>query len=332
MNILSNSTTPENIRNNVLSNYKFYCPALEEFRDSRQTDFLITAAGSLDAGVDFVSSTPSIVFDPFQNAIIICVRYVNYRLSTTCSGYKLKDTITSKNRMIRFSFSENGMQKTDDFWLKYDTSLDDYYCGIEDIRLLIDSKGNIKFNGNRVLKTGEIRIEHGELDWANQSTNSKCINKKTESRKIEKNWVLFGDQKVIYEWFPLSIGEYCIQPDGELLLEITAVKKTPAIMKYVRGSSNGIIIGDEIWFLCHIVSYQDKPYYYHLFVTLNVETEEIRRVSKYFSFGKEKRVEYSLGFLYLAEGEFLIGYSQMDCETRFLTISRTRIEELFIFQ
>jgi hypothetical protein len=231
-----------------------------------------------------------------------------------------------------FSSADGQFQKKKDFWLQYDTSHDAYYCGIEDVRLFLDKQREIRFNGNRVLRSGEIVIEHGTVDFDKQCTVSDLVRKKSDRRKVEKNWVLFGENRVVYEWFPLTIGEYRRQPNGELLLEIMSKKKTPAVLKQVRGSSHGVDIGmnDEIWFLCHIVSYEDKSYYYHLFVVLDKETEEVKRVSRFFTFGKEKNVEYCLGFFYLEqEGVFFFGYSQMDCETKFLTVEKSTIDRLF---
>jgi len=336
--VLSANILPDSIRKNILQNYKFYVPAVEEWADESNQLTLLEIAGepSLKLDEDFIESTPSIVFNKNTQTLIMTIRYVNYRLSPTCGGYKLKDNIVSKNRILRFSYSpeERTFQKIDEFWLKYDTSQDAYYCGIEDIRLLIDDEGNVKCNGNRVLRTGEIVIEHGIIDWNTQYAITDCVRKKTEQRKIEKNWVMFGGEaavKVVYEWYPFTIGRYERSvTTGELLFDIISVEKnTPSVLKGVRGSTNGIILGDEIWFLCHVVSYEDKSYYYHLFVVLDTKSNQIKQVSKYFTFGK-KRVEYTLGFVYFEDTDtFFIGYSQMDCETRFLSLSRTDIERLF---
>lgn len=334
--VMSCDITPEEISKNLLSNYKFYAPVLEEYGSTDSDMDILKIAeeggGGIPAGADFVSSTPSIVLDTQNKRIILCIRYVNYQLSTTCSGYKLKDTITTKNRILVFSSADGTFQKVKDCWLQYDTSHDAYYCGIEDVRLFLEKTGEIAFNGNRVLRTGEIVIEHGKIDWKKGCTVSDLVRTKTDRRKVEKNWVLFGENRVVYEWFPLTIGEYRRQPNGEMWLEIVGRKKTPSVLKRVRGSSNGLEIGTEgeIWFLCHIVSYEDKSYYYHLFVVLDKTTEEVKRVSHYFTFGKGKNVEYCLGFLYLEqEGVFLFGYSQMDCDTRFLSVEKSKLDGLF---
>jgi tetratricopeptide (TPR) repeat protein len=363
--VLAVMSTPENIRVRVMANYKYYAPALEELKGASPPfpviDFLNfdkrddppPSSSSSAAqrkqqidpveflGPDFTESSPSIVFDENNKAILLCIRYVNYRISPTCGGYKLKDTITTQNRMIRFSCEENGeLNKTHDFLLKYNTTDDAYYCGIEDIRIFVDGKGQTVFNGNRVLKSGNIVIEHGIVDWENQSAASLYAKTTDGERKIEKNWVLFRDTadnttKVVYEWFPLTIGQYEYSEERkELQLNILEKDRKLSLLKNVRGSTNGVSMPNgETWFLCHVVSYEDKyMYYYHLFVVMDDATPRNIRVSKYFTFGKKEnnRVEYTLGFIYLKENNaFLIGYSQMDCETHFLTISKEQIDELF---
>jgi len=80
-------------------------------------------------------------------------------------------------------------------------------------------------------------------------------------------------------------------------LDIKHTIKTPPFFSYIRGSTNGVNIGNEIWLLCHVVSYERRRFYYHVFVVLDDKTYELKRYTKMFTFEKEK-VEYSLGFVY----------------------------------
>jgi hypothetical protein len=102
----------------------------------------------------------------------------------------------------------------------------------------------------------------------------------------------------------------------------------PTVFKHVRGSTNGVQRGNEIWFLCHVVSHEDRRYYYHMFVVLDRTTFALKKYTRLFTFAKEK-VEYSLGFIF-RENELLIGYSIMDRETRFAHIHKSNIEALFV--
>ena len=114
------------------------------------------------------------------------------------------------------------------------------------------------------------------------------------------------------------------------LFEKTHSIQTPPFFKFIRGSTNGILIGDEIWFMCHAVSYEDRRYYYHVFVVLDSKTYAVKKYTPLFTLEKEK-VEYTLGFVYFeSNDEFLIGYSIMDRETKYIEISKTIFDDIMI--
>jgi hypothetical protein len=93
-------------------------------------------------------------------------------------------------------------------------------------------------------------------------------------------------------------------------------------MKNLADGSN------EVWFICHLVSYEDRRYYYHIFVVLDALTYQVKRYSRLFTFEGEK-VEYTLGFVSLGE-DLLIGYSILDRETKHILVPREKIEGLFV--
>ena len=195
------------------------------------------------------------------------------------------------------------------------------------------NNGELFFNANRGLEYHNMVIEHGKINLGSQSTESNLI-KKIDQRTIEKNWTLFMNQQnemnMVYEWYPLTIGNILDDKNNSSMeLNITHKLRTPQFFKWVRGSTNGINIGNEIWFMCHIVSYEDRRYYYHIFVVLDLETYELKKYSRIFTFEKEK-VEYTLGFEYMEDTKrFLIGYSIMDRETKYIMIPKHKIDELF---
>ena len=113
-------------------------------------------------------------------------------------------------------------------------------------------------------------------------------------------------------------------------LKITSEQETPNFFRWVRGSTNGVRIGGEVWFICHVVSYEDRRYYYHIIVVLDLFTMKLKRYTKMFTFEKEK-VEYTLGFVYMEkEQQLLIGYSVMDRETKYIAVSKKNIDTLFM--
>jgi hypothetical protein len=90
---------------------------------------------------------------------------------------------------------------------------------------------------------------------------------------------------------------------------------------------------NETWFLCHLVSYEDRRYYYHILVALDSDTGLLKRYTRIFTFEKEK-VEYVLGFERIPENgiemeSFLLGYSILDKETKYMSLSRQWFEERF---
>lgn len=178
-------------------------------------------------------------------------------------------------------------------------------------------------------------------------------------KEVEKNWVMFedasGNLKVVYNWHDLVIGD-CLPNENEddaskWTFQKTHTIQTPAIFKYFRGSTNGLLIGDEIWFICHTVSYEDRRYYYHSIFTLDATTYEVKRFTPFFTFEGDK-VEYTLGFVYRedeeefekvdngtggtsfifsnnkTDGTFWIGYSKMDCSTHYMAIRKSVVEGL----
>ena len=346
MKVLNYPFVEENISRNVMSNYKFYSSSLcSNFRSSlneHNKDVLESIGDSIleivDCAPDFVSSTPSMcVLD--DNKLAVNVRYVDYTINKD-GGYENKGTIQTKNviAIIDMNNPDKWVLKKE-FILKYNKELDNLYVGLEDIRLYSKKEdSNLYFNANRGLSYHNIKIEHGKIDLLTEKTISGLISMEGQ-REVEKNWVLFEDSnnktKIIYNWSPLVIGDIDYQSNQQIPLQPIQFKKTheiknPYFFKHLRGSSNGVKIGDEIWFICHTVSYEDRRYYYHVFVVLDSTTYEVKKFTRYFSFEKEK-VEYSLGFVYLEKtNQILIGYSLMDKETKYWIGDKSLIDYMMI--
>ena len=105
--------------------------------------------------------------------------------------------------------------------------------------------------------------------------------------------------------------------------------QVPKFFELLRGSTNGIRVGAETWFIAHAVSYEDRRYYYHILIALDTETGEVKRWTKFFVIEGEK-VEYVLGFIQTSEDEFMIGYSKMDKTCCIKNVSKSHLNELFI--
>jgi len=345
MKVLAHPLSEEDINKNILSNYKFYTKSLKNMETPMIENNLrmLKSIGVNKQQIDknlYISSTPSLCIDTSnKNRLIVNVRYVSYRIDEK-GGYSYDKNICTKNVVATIDMTySRGWIKGLEFELNYNKVYDDLYVGLEDIRIFSNNE-TIFFNANRGLGYNKMSIETGKIILGSASTSSNLIY--TDDQKdIEKNWVLFKngkrELKMIYGWYPLKIGnieddpEKRIDEKKQLLkkLIITSEEETPNFFRWVRGSTNGITIDDEVWFICHVVSYEDRRYYYHLFVVLDVNTMKLKRYSEMFNFEGEK-VEYTLGFAYMEkEKQFLIGYSVMDRETKYMTVSRENVNSLF---
>jgi len=340
MKVLNERGPPKYITDNVLQNYKSYVKPIKKEQIDKENLSVLDSIGdtlNIDKTV-FVSSTPSITIDYKTKTMYVCVRFVDYKIGSE-GNYIRGDNITTKNIISLINISNKKWEKVKEFELLYDTIYDDVYVGIEDIRIFwLDNK--LHFNGNRAVKTDNIYIEYGTVNLNSQSTISTIVTCEKQ-QQIEKNWVIFKDNKqqmkMIYNWFPISIGSHGDHPNYKIdnrnkrmtYLNIEKTIRTPPFFKYVRGSTNGINIGNEIWFICHVVSYERRRFYYHTIIVLDDTTYQMKRFTKLFTFDKEK-VEYTLGFEYLPDKkQFMIGYSTMDCTTKYTLVSEEEIRDLF---
>jgi tetratricopeptide (TPR) repeat protein len=306
MRVLCAKNIEESIMKNVMSNYKFYCKPLTLTNNQWSNEFFV-----LDDG--FNISTPS--FCIHNGETVVNRRHVNYYIDEN-GGYVNREHITTKNMVTIGS-------KT--FELGYNRELDGRYVGLEDIRLF-EHNGETHFTANRGTQDGKMRVEYGILDYENQCIHSSFLTKTDGCTNIEKNWVLYagtdGTLRVVYNWWPTLIT-YEIGHANMLINK--REMKVPRFFEFLRGSTNGIPVGNETWFIAHAVSYEDRRYYYHILVALDTETGEVKRWSKFFTLEGEK-VEYVLGFIQTSDEEFMIGYSKMDKTCCIKNVSKSDLE------
>jgi glycosyltransferase involved in cell wall biosynthesis len=331
MKVLAYPHLPSATASNVLSNYKFYVKHIVDDKLPFEQKFLDRVTDSLglaDDGV-FVKSTPSVVLR--GNHLIMNVRYVNYSIDDR-GNYVNQEKIITKNAVAVLDIGSPVWQIVQEFELKYDTVQDGRYVGLEDIRLFIQD-GKVLYNANRGIKyESTMTVEHGIVSLEYESTKESTWPKIENQHTIEKNWIMCPPSppsespRVIYNWNPqLIIGEF---------VENKFVEKrrnpTPAFFKYLRGSTNGVVIKGEIWVICHAVSYEERRNYYHIVVVLDEDTLEIRRYTPFFTFEGGK-VEYTLGFVYLESDDSLfIGYSLYDKCAKYVKMSRDYFENQMI--
>ena len=312
MRVLTARNIEDSIMKNVMSNYKFYCKPLPLTNNQWSNEFFSTEDG-------FNISTPS--FCIHNGKIVINRRHVNYYIDEK-GGYVNQEHITTKNMVTIGSNT---------FELGYNTDFDGRYVGLEDMRLF-EHNGETHFTANRGTQDGKMRVEYGTIDYENQCINSSLLTKTDGCSNIEKNWVLYsgadGRIRVVYDWrSSYEIGYANMLINKRNLLNKKDMK-SPKFFEMLRGSTNGIPVGNETWFIAHAVSYEDRRYYYHILVALDTESGEVKRWSKFFTLEGEK-VEYVLGFIQTSDEEFMIGYSKMDKECCIKNVSKQDLEKLF---
>ena len=344
---LLNKNLPQTIENNILSNYKFYATNLftklcnyegdiQAFKDTGNNIVM-------KHEYEFHKSSPSIVF--YQDKIIQVVRYINYYLdpngfykSKNENGdYEKLNSIETRNILTIFNFNDNKLTKEKEFEVKYDTIFDGFYKGIEDMRLM-EHNNELFFTGSKITNSEDLTIfiEHGKINLNDKCVESCLLDIKNKS-KVEKNWVMFSNNNkkyIVYNWFPITICNFDDKHFNKKLgikdVEIVDKINTPRLFKLVRGSTNGVNIANEIWFINHIVSYENKRYYYHMFVVLDAMTMQLKKYSTLFTMNNN-RIEYTLGFLFVKEeNKFIIGYSENDSNTDYICIKKTEIDDMMI--
>ncbi len=328
MNVMKN-TTDHSILHSVMGNYKFYTNQIKQY-DILEDDLrnilnslIQPYIGDINSDNEFVSSTPSLIYD--NNELIVNVRYVNYKIDEN-GNYLNKDKIITINRMGYIELVEGKWKVKKIVELQHDKSIDNNYVGIEDVRLF-KIGDSLYYNGNRGLNNGNMVVEMGNIDQNSHKVSYDLL-KIDNQKMVEKNWVLLPNKnteqiKMIYGWSPLRIGNII---DGNFITT-NLFENVPRFFENLRGSTNGLLIDNEIWLLCHSVSYEERRYYYHIMIVLDAETYNLKSYNPYFTFEGEK-VEYSLGLVYMKNtNEFLIGYSVYDNTTKYIKISKTYFDE-----
>ena len=109
-------------------------------------------------------------------------RYVNYRIDE--NGNYINKQGDDSQSIIIIDIHRKKVKSTR--MLDYDTKLDNYYVGIEDVRLFETNSGKLMYNGNRGLEQGIMAIELGEIH---------------EDKKIEYELLSIDDQRQMRKTF-----------------------------------------------------------------------------------------------------------------------------------
>ena len=125
---------------------------------------------------------------------------------------------------------------------------------------------------------------------------------------------------------------------------LVETKPMPKLFSHVRGSSCGfkynkvmkgkieefelVIEKYELWFVLHLVSYENPRWYYHMLAVFD-ENMNLIRYSAPFKFG-ETCIEYSLSIV-VEDERVLINYSEWDRTTKIGVYDKKYIDSLLVY-
>jgi glycosyltransferase involved in cell wall biosynthesis len=307
---------------NVLSNYKFYVKKIAKFDDAKKYDFCGKAEKRImRRNDDFTSSSPCII--PWHDGYLLNVRYVNYKIRPD-GGYDFKHNDGKITTLNLLHWLNRDFKILKSKWLDQvqDESL--RYQGVEDVKFFQHCDELLFCGTVQNISSGRVAMGHGVVEFDSDKLISQAW-ASPNGRDCEKNWCYFhtaeGKLRMVYDWSPLTIAD----PSDPKTLEILSKNSdVPAIFRDLRGSSNGCLLGDEIWFLTHLVQYCTPRHYYHMIVVLDAKTLSVKRHSILFKFDGEG-IEYSLGFLVEAD-RCIFSYSTWDRTSTVLTLPRATVE------
>jgi tetratricopeptide (TPR) repeat protein len=324
---IMNKGTDQNAINNLLSNMKFYKDILVHTKKINISNKLFHNINGVYT--HFNSSSSCIIPNSDSTGYLMNMRLVNYNIDgngfyhncdkhiITINKYLELDSnfVTKRERIINFEF------------------VDRRYIGIEDVRIFRTNCDNesdaLKFIGTGYHENNKIGIVHGNYCPLNDDNSLKLqeIVPSFANSDCEKNWVyvnLSGELHVVYNWGPLKL---CKIDEAAGKLNLIKTIEMPNIFNSVRGSTCGANYKNEIWFIGHIVSYEQPRHYYHIFSVFD-ENMKLLRYSAPFKFDTEC-IEYCLGLI-VEDDRVICTYSSWDRTTIIAVYDKKYIDKLVI--
>jgi len=310
---------------NLLSNMKFYKFILVPSSIIKMDSSITRDINNVKT--DFTSSSSCLIPKPSGSGYLTNIRYVNYSIQPNGQYINCDKHIVTINKCVEFDSSLNILTEK---WQEFNFD-GRRYIGVEDVKIFTDIQTDkIIFIGTGYHQTEKLGIVTGEYDREHFVMKYNEIVPNFNNAPCEKNWTFVdykGETHVVYNWFPLQIS--MINHDTKEL-SLVEKKEMPNFFRMVRGSSCGFkysrkisennngnisieIMDHEIWFVVHIVSYENPRHYYHAIAIFDSDMN-LLRYSAPFKFEGEP-IEYCLSIV--VEDEcVLINYSTWDRTTR----------------
>lgn len=337
--VLNNSNNDSEV-NNMMRNLKFYKDVLTASSKFTVDNTVTTNINNEE--VKMYSSSSCLVPNIDNSGYKLNIRYVNYYIDNG-GGYLYCDKhIITVNKYVEL---DSQFSPTNEKW--FDLSFDNRrYIGIEDVRVFYDVERQTPiFIGTGYHHNNHIGIVVGDYDYQGGHLNGTEITPDFNNASCEKNWV-YVDYKnsthVIYDWAPLKICKVNDTAGGGKTLSLVETREMPRIFKRIRGSTCGFkyskpcgenrngniaiqIVEDELWFVTHIVSYEQPRHYYHMIVVFDANMK-LQRYSAPFKFEGDP-IEYCLSIVVEHE-RVLINYSTWDRTTRIGVYDKKYIDSI----
>ena len=308
------------IINNLLSNMKFYQDVINPIKKiDMNNSFEYNINGE---NILFNSSSSCIIPNNNGNGYIMNMRYVNYTINSNGTYNNCEKHIITINKYIKLN---------DKFKIKNENIInieyvDRKYIGIEDVRIF-HHNSDILFIGTGFHSNDTLGIVTGKYNHSGLPLQFIEITPSFIKKDCEKNWVFVhvnNDLHIIYNWFPLQLCKL-----NENHIDLINTINMPNLFRFVRGSTNGFAYKNEIWFICHIVSYEAPRHYYHLFVIFD-KNMKLLRYSAPHKFDKEC-IEYCLGLI-VEDTCIICTYSTWDRTTNIGIYDKKYIDSLIIYK
>jgi tetratricopeptide (TPR) repeat protein len=341
VNIL-NYSSDQSIIQNSFKNMKFYKDFLKPLKTIDLTNTVVIPVNSQDT--NFYSSSSCLIPNENKDGYLLNVRYVNYYINQHGRYLYCEKHIITANKYMELN---NDLQVTKEKF--FDLNFQDrQYVGVEDVRIFNDTNSKeIIFTGTGYLQNQTIGIVRGKYDTNNDILSYDELSCSFNKSECEKNWVFVDYKKethMIYSWSPLKIGKI---NDSTLELELVETRKMPKFFSHVRGSSCGFkykkvvnvnieeldsvirLERNEIWFVAHLVSYEQPRCYYHVFVVLD-EDLNLLRYSAPFKM-EDICIEYSLSVV-VEDERVLLNYSGWDRTTKIGVYDKKYIDSMIKYK
>lgn len=323
-----NHSRDEYMVNNLISNMKYYKHILKPKMSIHLSEQIHKHMFS--HSIPFHSSSSCLIPNPTGDGYLCNIRYVNYTIDNNGS-YKLFDNhIISLNKLLTLDKQFNTISSN---WMSIDHNDTRPYIGIEDVRLYYDTHtSTLRYIGNGYHQTNNIGVVTGY--YKNNETNVVELTQTFNPSTCEKNWTFVNYRNkthIIYQWYPLTI---CNLPDDNVSSSVVQkidTRQMPGIFSRARGSTCAFqytplsSTNIEMWFVVHIVSYEEPRHYYHMFVVFDNDMNLLRYSAPFKIEGES--IEYCLSIVVEHE-RVLLNYSTWDRTSTIALYDKSYIDSI----